>query len=81
MSKQSVAFALRREAIVAELQQVLTQTALPEWNARMEHIRRLHDEEKADPKIGEALADHRKRANVEESTPWYPDSIWSWKPK
>lgn len=67
MSKMSIAFAAHREAFTVELQQLLASQLVPEFNAEMEHIRRVHEEEKNNPKIGEALADHRKRAAYEDA--------------
>ena len=66
MSRMSVAFAAQREAITVELLQLVDQQELPRFNAAVEDIRRQHEAEKGDPKIGEALADHRKRARYED---------------
>lgn len=64
MNKLSIAFALNRKAITVELSQLLAEQALPEWNAAMENIRRLYEDESHNTKVGEALAMHRKRARV-----------------
>jgi predicted aminopeptidase len=67
MSRMSVAFAANREAITVELLQLVSAEELPRFNASVENIRRLHEEERTNLKIGEALADHRKRARYEDA--------------
>ena len=66
MSRMSVAFAAQREAITVELLQLVDQQELPRFNAAVENIRRLHEEESHNVKVGPALADHRKRARYED---------------
>jgi hypothetical protein len=63
----SVAFAANREAITVELLQLVTAQELPRFNACVEDIRRIYAEENKNLKIGETLADHRKRARYEDA--------------
>lgn len=62
--KMSQAFASERQAVIAECLHKVVQENVPSFNAECEDIRRQHEEQSKDLKIGEALADYRKRARV-----------------
>jgi len=62
----SIAFATLREAVIVDLQQQLVTQSVPQFNAEIEDVRRVYDDERANPKIGESLAFHNRRARYED---------------
>ena len=64
MLKMSQSFAAFRKSILAELQQLLETDNVPDFNAECEDIRRVYEDMRLNPKKGEALADHKKRARI-----------------
>ena len=64
--RKSQAFAAHRHAITMSLMAQLTNEIAPAFNAESEDIRRQHEEQRLDPKQGEALADHFKRARIQD---------------
>ena len=64
--RKSQAFASHRHAVVLELTTQLVNEIVPAFNAEAEDIRRQWEEQRLDPKKGEALADHFKRSRIQD---------------
>ena len=64
--RKSQAFVAHRHAVAMELMTQLVNDIVPAFNAEAEDIRRQFDEQRLDPKKGEALADHFKRARIQD---------------
>jgi len=68
MSRMSQAFAAHQQAVLMELVQKLQVENVPAFNAEAEDIRRQHEEDSHNLKVGENLADHKKRARIRDLT-------------
>ena len=64
--RKSQAFAAFRHDVIGQLMTQLSNEIIPAFNAESEDIRRTHEEMCKDPKKGEALADHHKRARIQD---------------
>lgn len=62
--KRSQAFAAMRQSLLSELSGIVQDELVPQFNSEAEDIRREHEAMRLNPKKGEALADHRKRARI-----------------
>jgi len=66
MSRMSHAFAAHQQTVLMELGKMFQEELVPQYNSEVEDIRRQHAEDSHNLKVGEALADHRKRARIED---------------
>ena len=62
--RKSQAFASHRHAVILELNKELQEHGIPEFNAEAADIRKIHEEDSKTTDVGEALADHQKRART-----------------
>ena len=66
MSRMSQAFAAERTSLCAALTHELVTAYVPAFNAEAEDVRREHAKMSKNVKFGEALADHKKRARIQD---------------